>query len=220
MFHIDWQQALISLPVFMLALTIHEFSHGYAAYRLGDKTAFYAGRLTFNPIKHLDPIGVLVFILSGFRFGWARPVPVDLRNVDDPKKGMLISAAAGPLSNLIQAAVFGLVFRLGGFNGYQVMSDATDLTTIGAKFLFYAIFINCILAFFNLIPVPPLDGSKILYGVLPRGQEHIAMQLERIGPMLLLVLIGSGFIFGYSIIWALIGPFVKLFVGLFSGLHL
>jgi len=218
--NIDWQQALISLPVFLLALTIHEFSHGYAAYRLGDKTAFYAGRLTFNPIKHLDPIGVLVFVLSNFHFGWAKPVPVNPRNLDDPKRGMLITAAAGPLSNLVQALVFGLVFRLGGFTGYDLMSSATDFHTIAAKFLFYAIFINCILAFFNMIPVPPLDGSKIMFGLLPRGKEHIAMQLERVGPMLLLILIGSSFIFGFSLIWTLIGPFVKLFVNLFSGIHI
>lgn len=218
--NIDWQQALISLPVFMLALTIHEFSHGYAAYRMGDKTAFYAGRLTFNPIKHLDPIGVLVFVLSNFHFGWAKPVPVDLRNLDDPKRGMLITAAAGPFSNLVQATVFGLIFRLGGFTGYDIMSSSSDLHSIAAKFLFYAIFINCILAFFNMIPVPPLDGSKIMYGLLPRGKEYIAMQLEKVGPMLLLLLIGSGFIFGFSLIWVLIGPFVKLFVSLFSGIHI
>jgi len=207
------QRALISLPMFMLALTIHEFSHGYAAYRLGDKTALHAGRLTFNPIKHLDPIGVVVFVISQFRFGWAKPVPVDLRHTKNPKMAMLITAAAGPASNIVQATFFGIIFRLNLFPA----TSTGDISYIINSFLFYGVFINCILAFFNMIPLPPLDGSKILFGILPRNMEHFAVQLERIGPILLILLIGSGFLFGHSIIWTVIGPFVNLGMLVFTG---
>ncbi len=217
MFDIDYERALLSIPIFLLALTVHEFAHGYAAYRLGDKTAFRAGRLSFNPIKHIDPFGALVFVMSNFTFGWAKPVPVDLRYVQDPKRGMLVTAIAGPTSNIIQAFIIGIIIRLGNFPVWILSSPENNLHTVIGKFLWYGIFVNCALAFFNMLPVPPLDGSKVLYGLLPRGQEHIALQLEKVGPMLLIILIASGFIFGYSLIWAIIGPFVKYTILIFTG---
>jgi len=214
---LDLERALLSIPIFLLALTVHEFAHGYAAYLLGDKTAFRAGRLTLNPIPHIDPFGALVFVMSNFTFGWAKPVPVDLRYFRDPKKGMLLTASAGPISNLIQALIFGIIIRIGGFSGHVLSSPDSDFNTIIGKFVWYGVFVNCALAFFNLIPVPPLDGSKILYGLLPRGKEYIIYQLERVGPMLLIVLIASSFLFHYSLIWAIIGPFVKLAILIFTG---
>ncbi len=213
----DLERAMLSIPIFLLALTVHEFAHGYAAYLMGDKTAFRAGRLTLNPLPHIDPFGALVFVMSNFTFGWAKPVPVDIRNMQDAKKGMLITASAGPISNLAQAFIFGMLIRIGGFPAYVLSSPDNDLHTIIGKFIWYGIFVNCALAFFNLIPVPPLDGSKILYGVLPRGKEYIVYQLERVGPMLLILLIASGFLFHYSLIWAIIGPFVKLAILIFTG---
>jgi len=213
----DLERALLSIPIFLLALTVHEFAHGYAAYLLGDKTAFRAGRLTLNPLPHIDIFGALVFVMSNFTFGWAKPVPVDLRNLRDAKKGMLVTAAAGPSSNLVQAVFFGLIIRLGDYHVSIFGSNDNDLATIIGKFVWYGVFVNCALAFFNLLPVPPLDGSKILYGILPRGQEYLVYQLERYGPMILILLIVSGFIFDFSIIWTIIGPFVKLAIYLFTG---
>jgi Zn-dependent protease len=217
---INWERALLSIPIFLLALTVHEFAHGYAAYLLGDKTAFRAGRLTFNPIKHIDPFGAIVFVLSNFTFGWAKPVPVDLRYVKDEKKGMLITAAAGPASNIVQAFVFGMLIRFGNIPVYVLGSPNTDLQTILGKFIWFGIFVNCALAFFNLLPVPPLDGSKILYGLLPRGKEHIVYTLERYGPMVLILLIGFGFLTGTSIIWPIISPFVNSVIFIFTGQNL
>jgi Zn-dependent protease len=214
---LDLERAMLSIPIFLLALTVHEFAHGYAAYLMGDKTAFRAGRLTLNPLPHIDPFGALVFVLSNFTFGWAKPVPVDLRHMQDAKRGMLITASAGPISNLIQAFIFGMLIRIGGFSAFVLSSPNNDLHTIIGKFIWYGIFVNCALAFFNLIPVPPLDGSKILYGILPRGKEYIVYQLERVGPMLLILLIASSFLFHYSLIWAIIGPFVKLAIFIFTG---
>ncbi len=209
----SFEQILISVPIFLFSLTVHEFAHGYIAYRFGDPTAKDAGRLTLNPIPHIDPMGALFFVLSGFRFGWAKPVPVVPYHFSDPKRGMLWSAAAGPISNLLLAAGFGLIFRFSP----SVVPDA-QFGTIVAKMAYYAVYINCALAFFNLLPVPPLDGSKVLFGLLPQRYEHIAYELERTGPLGLLILIGIGFITGYSIIWLLIGPFVERFVSLFTGI--
>ncbi|MBD3217679.1 MAG: site-2 protease family protein [candidate division Zixibacteria bacterium] len=217
---IDWERALLSIPIFLLALTVHEFAHGYAAYKLGDKTAFRAGRLTFNPIKHIDPFGALVFVLSNFTFGWAKPVPVNVHNIADAKKGMLITAAAGPASNIVQAFVFGMLIRFGNIPVYVLASPETDLETILGKFIWFGLFVNCALAFFNLLPVPPLDGSKIMYGLLPRGKEHIVYNLERYGPIALIFLIGFGFLTGTSIIWAIIGPFVNTVIFIFTGQNL
>ena len=213
----DLERALLSIPIFLLALTVHEFAHGYAAYRLGDKTAFRAGRLTFNPIKHIDPFGALVFVMSNFTFGWAKPVPVNLSYVKDEKKAMLVTAAAGPASNIAQAFVFGMLIRIGNIPVYVLGSNDTDLQTILGKFIWFGIFVNCALAFFNLLPVPPLDGSKILYGLLPRGKEYIVYNLERYGPMILIALIGFGLFTGTSIIWPIISPFVNSVIFIFTG---
>jgi len=126
----------------------------------------------------------------------------------------MITAFAGPASNLVLAALFGLAFRALDLNNNQ----PGDLTDIAARFLFYGILINCILAFFNLIPIPPLDGSKILYGLMPRGQEYVIHQLESYGPIILIAIIASGFFFKFSIIWVLLGPPVEYFLRLFSGI--
>lgn len=203
--------AMMAIPIFLFALTVHEFSHGYIAYRFGDPTAKNAGRLTLNPIPHIDPMGAIVFILSGFTFGWAKPVPVVPYYFREYKRGILWSAAAGPISNLILALGFGIIFRL-----ISVVSDE-QLADILSAFTSYAVIINCALAFFNLIPLPPLDGSKVLFGLLPDKYDYIIEQLERVGPFGLMILIGIGFLTGVSVIWVLIGPFVRFFFALFTG---
>lgn len=208
----DLVHILMAVPIFLFSLTIHEFSHGYIAYRLGDPTAKNAGRLTLNPIPHIDPMGALVFIFSNFTFGWAKPVPIVPYHFKDVKTGMLWTAIAGPASNMILAFGFGLIFRIAPY----LVSD-TQLLNIVYNFSSYGVLINCALAFFNMIPLPPLDGSKILFGLLPARHDHIAFQLERVGPFALIMLILIGALTHISIIWIIIGPFVSFFFSLFTG---
>ncbi|MCK4453088.1 site-2 protease family protein [candidate division WOR-3 bacterium] len=198
---------LLFLPPILLALTIHEYSHGYIALRMGDPTAKFAGRLTFNPIKHIDIFGLLAFII--FRFGWAKPVPINPYNFTDMRKGILYTSLAGPLSNFLVAIPFGLVLRVFPMN----INELLPLRILLEAFVVF----NLILCAFNLIPIPPLDGSKILFSLLPRSYEHIEYWLERYGFMLLIGLIFFDRITGIPILWGWIGPFVSLFGKLFAG---
>lgn len=170
------------VPAIAISLTIHEFSHGYVAYLLGDNTARNMGRLTLNPLKHLDPIGFISLLL--FHFGWARPVPVNPRNFRsiDEKTGTLLTALAGPMSNIILCFVC---------VGLLVLIPAKFLYTFSwfYRLLNYLILINASLAFFNLIPVPPLDGSKILFGLLPNRMYYALQTIEQYGFIILLLLL-------------------------------
>ncbi len=210
---LNLQSLILLVPVILLALTVHEFSHGWMAYRLGDPTAKNAGRLTLNPISHLDPIGTLMLFLV--HFGWAKPVPVDPRYFANPKRDMLRVALAGPASNMILAFLSGMVIRfinanLGLFSGSLIGISFAHMMVLSLQ-------INLALAVFNMLPVPPLDGSKVLYGLLPPQYEHMAYNLERYGPGILFGLILLGMITGFSILWAFIGPFVHFFSLLFAG---
>ena len=150
----DLSFLLIKIPAILLGITIHEYAHGMAAFKLGDTTARDMGRLTLNPISHLDIMGFLCLLLAGF--GWAKPVPIDASRFRDPQRGMLLSSAAGPLANLACAFAAGAVLRwLGDPSG--------GLTFLLALVIFY----NVVLAVFNLLPIPPLDGSHILKGLMP-----------------------------------------------------
>lgn len=170
---------LISLPAILLALSFHEFSHGFVAYKMGDPTPKYQGRLTLNPMAHLDPIGTLLLIFA--RFGWAKPVMVNPLNFRGNKqRGMLLVALAGPVSNLLLAFLGGLLL-------YLVLKYNMHEYWKGLTFEFLKI--NVSLALFNLIPVPPLDGSKILAGLLPSSIQHLVYQLEAYGPIILILLI-------------------------------
>jgi len=210
---------IIFLPVLLFSLTFHEAAHAWMASRLGDPTARLLGRLTLNPLPHLDIWGTLMLILSGFRFGWAKPVPVDIRQFANPKQGMFLTASAGPASNIALAAVCGLVVRsmiAGGWGGATPTGFAHSLGQIAVM----GLVMNLSLAFFNLIPLPPLDGSKILYGVAPAQWEAGLWQLERVGPMLLMLLILVGYVAGFSPIWMLIGPLVNITAHILSGVPL
>ncbi len=183
---------ILSALATLIILSIHEFSHAYAAYKLGDRTAMYMGRLTLNPLKHLDPIGALCMVL--FHFGWAKPVPINPRYFKKPKRDFALTALAGPLSNLIMAFLSAFIYLL----TYSLLKDVsfpneTTLniaqTTIDFLYIFHVI--NVGLAVFNLLPIPPLDGSRILNAVLPPKAYFKIMQYERI---IYFVLIGWLFI--------------------------
>ncbi|MCH8289013.1 MAG: site-2 protease family protein [Candidatus Marinimicrobia bacterium] len=182
------------------------------AYRLGDPTAKHEGRLTMNPLAHLDPLGTMMIIIV--HFGWAKPVPVNPMNLKDPKKDMLWIALAGPVSNVIMAAGLGLILRI--MIGMGMRVDGSFLGYF-QYMLYFAVMINLVLAIFNMIPIPPLDGSKILFGLLPTEYEESYLRFQQIGPMVLLGLVVINSYFGIPIFSVLITPFVSVFSSLFVG---
>ncbi|MFH1251223.1 MAG: site-2 protease family protein [bacterium] len=207
------QYIILLAPPILLALTFHEFSHGWMAFKLGDPTAKLAGRLSMNPLVHLDPFGTLMIFLV--RFGWAKPVPVNPRYFKEPKRDMLLVSVAGPAANILLAFVSGMLlrtFHAGSFN--FLPANLLQPLYIMVKF---SLQINLALAIFNLLPVPPLDGSKILYGILPPQYEYIYEYLERYGPFVLMGLIVFGMLTRISILGAFIYPFVNFFSKLFGG---
>ncbi len=186
---------IIAVPLFM-GVIFHEVSHGYVAYRLGDPTAKKAGRLSLNPIRHIDPLGTIIFpgmlilLKSPFLFGWAKPVPINPAYFQDPRKGIFWVSMAGPAANFILAAVFYIFF---------IMLQPSLSGALGT-FIWFGIFINIVLGVFNLLPVPPLDGSKILAACLPGRLAAQFMGLEKYGFIFLILLILMGFLgwlFGY-----------------------
>jgi Zn-dependent protease len=187
--------ALLSIPAILIALTVHECAHGYAAYRLGDPTARSLGRLSLNPLKHLDPVGALCLLL--FKFGWAKPVPINTRYFKHPRRDMAIAALCGPLANLL-LALLGAFLYVGLLTAFRALLQAIPvagslLTALNytLRFFFYFHYINLTLALFNCIPVPPLDGSRFFLPLLPRRAYYFVIRYERyfsLGLMLLLVL--------------------------------
>jgi len=179
------QRLVLQIPALLLAVTVHELAHGLVADRLGDPTARLQGRLTLNPLPHIDPLGALAFVLAGF--GWAKPVPVNAYNLKRPVRDMAWIAAAGPLSNLITAFLGLIALGLA-----QRVVDTPLIGTPLAGMLFWTYQFNLALAIFNLIPLPPLDGGHFLPYFLPRRSWSRLHQLEQYGPFLLLLFVMSG----------------------------
>ncbi len=210
----QFQTLLLIAPPILLALTFHEYAHAYMAYRYGDDTARQSGRLTLNPLRHLDPLGtIMIFIVH---FGWAKPVPVNPSRLKNPKKDMLWISAAGPLANMILALASGLLIRV--LLTIGVTPDRH--TAIGLLFLMVimSLQINLALAIFNILPIAPLDGSKILFALLPVRYEKLIYFLERYGPFILIGLIIFSQATGVSVLGGLIWPFVDFFRTLFAGI--
>lgn len=190
-------EEILALAIALLpAFTIHEFAHALMAYRLGDSTAKDLGRLTLNPLKHLDVLGTLMVFMVGF--GWAKPVPVNPYNLRGGRRGMALVAVVGPLSNLALAAVVAFLWQVSGYAGGEIVRNT----------LLVFIYLNIALLFFNLIPIPPLDGFRVLLGVLPEPMAQQWARVGQVGPMLLfgLILIGN-FIPGIDILdRVVVGP--------------
>ncbi|MDB5976914.1 MAG: site-2 protease family protein [Nevskia sp.] len=201
--------AVWALPV-IFAITLHEVAHGWVARSLGDATAYKLGRLSLNPLRHVDPVGtvlvpgVLLAMGGGFLFGWAKPVPVDWRNFRKPRTDMALVAAAGPLSNLVMAICWGLVFKL------AVDIGAQEGVWYGVRLMGRAgMIINISLMVLNLLPLPPLDGGRVLMGVLPPRAAFRFAKIEPYG-MLILILLAVSSMLGKILYW----PFVLSLVGI------
>lgn len=204
LFRLPPEVLVLLIPVLLFALVFHEFSHAWVANKLGDPTARYAGRLTLNPMAHLDPIGGLMILFVGF--GWAKPVPVDIRYLSNPRVDMMKIAFAGPASNLLLAFIGGIILRLGFVHGTTAMM------------IMFFTQINIMLAVFNMIPIAPLDGSQIFSGLLIRTNPELVRNLQIYGPKILMGAILIGYFTPISPIWWFMGPFVKFFLFLFAGL--
>ena len=204
LFQLKPEALALLIPMLLFSVSFHEFSHGWVANKLGDPTAKNSGRLTLNPIAHLDMYGSLMILFVGF--GWAKPVPVDSRYLANPRIDMMKIAFAGPASNLLLALISGTIIRTTGYMG--------SLTTMLVMFTQ----INIMLAVFNMIPISPLDGSQIFSGFMVRRNPDMVYKLQIYGPQILMGLILFGMFTRISPIWWVMRPFVDFFMFLFAGM--
>jgi Zn-dependent protease len=210
---------LIMTPILLFTLTIHEVSHGYVAYLLGDDTAKRAGRLTLNPIKHLDIVGLLMLFI--IKIGWAKPVPINPYNFKDFKRDTALTAAAGPVANFILAIIFSIFFRIVlHYSGNIFVANHSVMFKFLKKIFYLTIFYNTALGLFNLIPFPPLDGSKILGGFLSDDLYFTYTGQERNGMMIFMVLMGASYIFKLNIVGSIIMPPLNFLMHLLTGINI
>ena len=209
LFRLPPEALVLLIPTLMFALSFHEFAHAWMAAKCGDTTAARMGRLSLNPMAHLDMMGSLMILFVGF--GWAKPVPVDTRFLQNPRTDMMKVAAAGPVANLILALIGGLILRF--LNGTGLLTESIFVL------LLYFTRINIALAVFNMLPIPPLDGSQIFNGYMVTRNPGLVMKLQTYGPQILFGIILIGYVTKFSVIWMIMGPIVKMFMYLFSGVY-
>ncbi|MBU6390621.1 MAG: site-2 protease family protein [Planctomycetota bacterium] len=204
---------IISIPTILYALTIHEYFHGWTANKFGDPTAKLQGRLTLNPLAHIDIMGALCFVFA--RFGWGKPVPINPSYFRNPRRDNMIVSFAGPASNFVSAFLFGVIFQLLRSIPFII---PVNIAAILYNLLISGIIMNLSLAFFNMIPLFPLDGSHILEGLLPHSIAMKYKEVERYCPFILLGLIVMGNFTGFSILSVMLGPPIQYFLRVFTGL--
>ncbi len=204
------QLIAVSILPILFAITVHEVAHGWVAMRLGDPTAQRLGRLTLNPLKHIDPVGtvlvpaLLLILKTGFVFGWAKPVPVTWENLRNPKRDMVLVAVAGPGANLLMAFLWGVIAKIGTLLPAGAQWAAEPMQYMGV----IGILINALLMVFNLLPLPPLDGGRVAVGLLPGPW---AWRLSRVEPFGFFILIG---LMITGVLWFIINPFLRAVMGL------
>ena len=201
----------------LFAIVLHEVAHGYVAKLRGDHTAALLGRLSLNPIKHIDPIGTILvptvlFFMGGFLFGWAKPVPIDWRNLKDPKKDMAWVALAGPAANLLMAIFWGIIAKI-SLESYAAFPRPAEIFYIMG---YAGVMVNILLMVLNLIPIPPLDGSRVVTSFLPRDLAIKYNRLERWGIFILLGLMILPFN-GTSLLFTIMTPFITFFTHMIGG---
>jgi Zn-dependent protease len=213
------RQLLISALPILIAITFHEVSHGYVAYKLGDPTAKFVGRLTLNPLVHIDifgtillPLMLIVLTHGQFVFGYAKPVPINPMNFKNPRKGMAISAAAGPVTNILLAFASFLIWQGAVIPLAAVVPVSISETVLNplSMILQSSVVVNVVLASFNMIPIPPLDGGRVLTGLLPKRQAMSFSRIEPFGFIIVLILIYTG------VASVLIMPLIKFFLTIFG----
>ena len=196
---------ILTIAILIISVILHELSHGYMADWLGDPTARLQGRLTLNPLKHIDPIGSIIVpiitSLAGFTFGWAKPVPYNPYNLKNKRSGEFLIAAAGPCSNLLIALFFSAIIRIASIYAFAPLSFI-EISS-------YIVVINIILAVFNLIPLPPLDGSKLLFSILPNQYGRVRIMMEQYAPIFILIVV--------LFLWQIVQPIIPWVFQLFTG---
>lgn len=212
-----YQVLAIAVIPTLFAIVVHEVAHGWVAYRLGDNTAFMLGRLSLNPLKHIDPIGTILvpafmIFTVGFAFGWAKPVPINWRNLHHPKRDIALVAAAGPFSNLLMAIGWGLLAKIASLLPVSLALVSEPLAYMGI----FGILINTVLMVFNLVPIPPTDGGRVATSLLPPHLARVVSRLEPYGMFILVGLMVTG------ILWRAIGPVINsitILIQTLTGLH-